>query len=153
MFDVLVYLFETYYAAESTPDADTLSERLSAAGFENDDISDALDWLRELTEEKEEAIVLPGLEQSHGTRTFSRSESAKLSVEARGFRAFLETSRAVTPTVRESIIDRAIALDAEPVPLDQFKVIALMVLWAREGSLDSLILEELLPEGGPRSVQ
>jgi hypothetical protein len=31
-------------------------------------------------------------------------------------------------------------------------VIALMVLWARRGSVDTLILEELLPEGGPRHI-
>ena len=40
MFDVLVYLFENYYQAEGYPDQDTLSRKLHAAGFENEDIGD-----------------------------------------------------------------------------------------------------------------
>ena len=31
-------------------------------------------------------------------------------------------------------------------------VIVLMVLWTRRGNVDTLILEELLPEGGPRHI-
>jgi Smg protein len=58
----------------------------------------------------------------------------------------------LTPPLRELIIDRAMALEDEVVELDKLKVIALMVLWARRGSVDTLILEELLPEGGPRHI-
>ena len=43
MFEVLVYLFENYYQTESYPDHLTLSRKLTAAGFENEDISDALE--------------------------------------------------------------------------------------------------------------
>ena len=42
MFDILVYLFENYYAAQAYPDYDTLERKLHAAGFENEDIHDAL---------------------------------------------------------------------------------------------------------------
>ena len=45
MLDVLIYLFENYYAPESCPDSDTLARKLAAVGFENEEISDALDWL------------------------------------------------------------------------------------------------------------
>jgi uncharacterized protein Smg (DUF494 family) len=44
------------------------------------------------------------------------------------------------------------AIEDEVVELDKLKVITLMVLWARRGSVDTLILEELLPEGGPRHI-
>jgi Smg protein len=44
------------------------------------------------------------------------------------------------------------AVDAEVVPLDKLKVIVLMVLWARRGDVDTLVLEELLPEGEPRAI-
>jgi Smg protein len=151
MFEVLVYLFETYYAAEEAPDQDTLSRKLSAAGFPSDDITDALDWLRDLAE-VDEAKANPDLDRSRGTRVFSRTECAKLSAEARGFLLFLEDAEVLTPTVREVIIERALALEAEPVSLEQFKVIVLMVLWTRQGDLDSLVLEELLPDEEPRSV-
>ena len=56
MFDVLVYLFENYYQTETYPDQDTLERKLHAAGFENDDIQDALDWLNTLTDLPKEAL-------------------------------------------------------------------------------------------------
>lgn len=152
MFEVLVYLFETYYAAEEPPDQDTLSRKLSDAGFPSDDITDALDWLRELAEAGDEAKADPALDRSTGSRIFSRTESSKLSAEARGFLLFLDSAGVLTPTLREVIIERALALEAEPVSLEQFKVIVLMVLWTRQGDLDSLVLEELLPDGEPRSI-
>ena len=49
MFDVLVYLFENFYQTEQYPDQDTLTRKLSAAGFENEDINEALHWLKEIT--------------------------------------------------------------------------------------------------------
>jgi Smg protein len=58
----------------------------------------------------------------------------------------------LTAPLRELIIDRAMALPEDTVDLDQLKVIVLMVLWARRGDVDTLILEELLPEGGPRHI-
>jgi Smg protein len=41
MFDILMYLFESYFNAGSYPDPDKLSIKLSDAGFEEDDISRA----------------------------------------------------------------------------------------------------------------
>ena len=153
MFEILVYLFETYYAADRTPpDQDTLTRRLSQAGFENDDISDALDWLSALTSESDTRFISPRLDQSTATRTFARGEVAKLSRDARGFLTFLESAGVLSPRLRELIIEHSMALDEDPVPLERFKVIVLMVLWTHQGNLDSLVLEELLPDGGPRQV-
>ena len=36
MFDVLVYLYENYGALHACPDADSLSRKLTAAGFDDD---------------------------------------------------------------------------------------------------------------------
>ena len=58
----------------------------------------------------------------------------------------------LSPSLRELIIDRAMAVEDERVELDKLKVIVLMVLWTRRGNVDTLILEELLPEGGPRHI-
>jgi Smg protein len=151
MFEILVYLFENYYHNEAAPDHDALAEKLTAAGFENGDIHDALDWLRGLGAPQEEAYA-EALEVCDGFRGYTADELAKLATESRGFIAFLEGARVLTPPLRELVIDRAMALDDEVVGLDKLKVIALMVLWARRGSVDTLILEELLPEGGPRHI-
>jgi len=42
MYDILVYLFETYYTPSACPQADVLADKLAAVGFEDDDIDDAL---------------------------------------------------------------------------------------------------------------
>jgi len=151
MFDILVYLFENFYQNESWPEQDALAQKLTAAGFENGDISDALDWLRGLA--KLQADSFPEVfDQGDGFRAFTPFELGKLSTESRGFIAFLEGARVLTPSLRELIIDRAMAVEDERVELDKLKVIVLMVLWTRRGNVDTLILEELLPEGGPRHI-
>ena len=146
MFDVLVYLFENYYHTESYPDHDTLSRKLTAAGFENEDISEALDWLNGLARHTENPLP-ETFDSSHSQRAFTESEMNKLPVESRGFLAFMESAGILTPVLREMIIERAMALEGDTVRLDKFKVIALMVLWTRRGSVDTLVLDELLPDG------
>ena len=69
MLDVLVYLFENYYHTDSYPDHDTLTRKLHAAGFENEDITEALDWLKGLTRCPESALP-EALEQSVSVRAF-----------------------------------------------------------------------------------
>jgi Smg protein len=151
MFDVLVYLFENYYQNDASLDHDALARKLTAAGFENEDISDALDWLRSLS--STESPALPEhFDDNLSFRGYSAEESAKITPEGLGFVAFLESARVLTPSLREVILERAMAVDAEVVPLDKLKVIVLMVLWARRGDVDTLVLEELLPEGEPRAI-
>lgn len=152
MFEVLVYLFETYYAADEYPDQETVARKLTQAGFENRDIHNALEWLGHLASETEPAVDFGPGERPPTIRVYSRSELSKLSVEARGFIAFLENARVLTPVLRELIIERAMATAHESVELEDIKVIALMVLWTREGSVDTLMLDELLPSGEPRNL-
>jgi Smg protein len=151
MFDVLVYLFENYYQNDASLDHDALARKLTAAGFENEDISDALDWLRTLS--STEPSTLPEqFDESQSFRSFSVEETAKITPEGLGFVAFLESARVLTPTLRETILERAMAVEGDVVQLDKLKVIVLMVLWARRGDVDTLVLEELLPEGEPRAI-
>lgn len=146
MFEVLVYLFENYYHTESYPDNDTLSRKLSAAGFESDDISDALDWLKGLAPQVDNPLP-ESFDASRSHRAYSDIETSKLASEARGFLAFLESAGILTPVLRETIIERAMALEGDRVGIQKFKVIVLMVLWTRRGNVDTLILDELLPDG------
>jgi len=75
-----------------------------------------------------------------------------LSLESRGFIAFLESAKILTPLLRELIIERGMALPNEIVGLDKLKVIVLMVLWTRRGNVDALILDELIPDGEKRQT-
>lgn len=151
MFDVLVYLFESYYHHERYPDQDTLTRKLSAAGFEDEEITEALAWLDGL-QSTQDTHLGETLDVRDSFRAYSDEENFKLSAASRGFIMFLENARVLTPSLRESICERAMALNDETVGLDKLKVIALMVLWAHRGDVDTLILEELLPDGGPRHI-
>jgi Smg protein len=152
MFDILVYLFENYYQAQAYPDYDTLERKLHAAGFENDDIQDALDWLNTLTRRPDDEGLPESLDTRTSFRGYSADESSKLTLESRGFIAFLESARILTPLLRELIIERAMALPSDAVGLDTLKVIVLMVLWTRRGNVDALILDELIPDGEKRQT-
>ncbi len=151
MFEVLVYLFENYYQTETYPDKDTLERKLHAAGFENDDIHDALDWLNNLTRLPENSLP-ESLDARPSFRGYNSEEANRLSLESRGFIAFLESAKILTPLLRELVIERAMALPDEVVGLDKLKVIVLMILWTRRGNVDALILDELLPDGEKRQM-
>lgn len=147
MFDILVYLFENYFHADACPAPEQLAIKLSAAGFEDDDISLALEWLSGL--QRVAGANKPHIsESSRSVRVFSRDEQAKLGSDCRGFLQFLETAGVVNAVTREMIIELALSVEEVRVPLSKFKVIALMVLWNQKQDMDTLILEELLSERG-----
>ena len=142
MFDILVYLVENYFHNGQLPDAETITKRLSAAGFEDDDISEALTWLSGFGEpeatEGNEAFA-----QSRGFRIYADEELTNLTVEARGFIIFLQDSDIISAPQRELIIERVLALPETSVDLERIKLIVLMVLWNQQQSVDSLVLELL----------
>lgn len=144
MFDVLVYVFENYLP-DACPKPEVLAVKLSAAGFPEDEISEALDWLAGLEAVRAAAGFhrppQPGL-----MRIYDEDETSRLSADCRGFLAFLEQAGAIDAAVREMILERALAVGDAPVSLGRFKVIVLMVMWRQQLSLDSLIFEELLAD-------
>lgn len=145
MFEILVYLFENYAHVDACPAPDQLARKLSAAGFEDDDISAALDWLSGLPRGAD--AELPQYTPSvRSFRIYSRDECVRLDSACRGFIAFLEDSGVLEPTMREIIIERAMALTDGRLSLSKLKVIVLIVLWSRDQTLDALILEELLSD-------
>ncbi len=143
MFDILVYLFKNYYTPQACPTADVLAKRLAAAGFEYDDIYEAIRWLLGLAETTENCVNLAQT-QSQGIRIYAEVEHQQLGPEVIGFISFLETTDVLPPPLREIVIERALACKDSPVSLERVKVIALMVLWSQEADIDYLILEELL---------
>jgi Smg protein len=142
MFEILMYLFENYFDAGHYPAPDKLSRKLSAAGFEGNDISDALSWLSAL--QGQSPNNYPESLEHAGQRHFAELELQYLSSEARQFLIFAEQQDLISATEREMIIDRSVALKQEGLALDKLKVIMLMVLWNRQKALDPLLMEELL---------
>jgi len=145
MFDVLVYLYETYYRPEACPDSEALVKKLSAVGFEEDEISKALGWLTDLAESTNELSDLYPQQAafSFGTRIYARQEMEVLGTEAIGFLQFLESAKVITAIQREIVIERALAISESTISLDKLKVIVLMVMWSQGKEPDGLIFEEL----------
>ncbi len=152
MYDILVYLFETYYTPQACPKAEVLASKLAAAGFEHEDIDDALAWLRQLAAATEQCQVLSPAQTSGHTalRIYTDQEYQALGAEAIGFIVFLENSGVLPPALRELLIECAQAAHAAPLTLSEIKVIALMVLWSQEAEVDHLIFEELLADDSER---
>jgi Smg protein len=144
MFDVLVYVFENYLPG-ACPGPDALARRLAAAGFEDDEISAALNWLAGLEQAHEDGS-LQRLPEAKGMRVYCPTEVNKLPADCRGLLAYLEGERAIDVTAREMIVERAMAVDAAVVSLAKFKVIVLMVMWRRQLALDHLVFEDMLAE-------
>jgi Smg protein len=150
MFDILVFLFENYFHAGAYPDQQTLTKRLSAAGFDSRDISQALTWLSGL---ERVGHSNSRFSSSDGFRFYTEQELAGLTAEARGFLLFLETAGVIKALQRELIIERVLALDEPAVDLEKVKLIVLMVLWNQNESVDSLVLEELVSPNQERYLQ
>lgn len=145
MFDVLVYLFENYGEGVEfrRPDQDILTRRLSAAGFEDQEINRALDWLKGLHGLSDSASA-ERLAQSASMRVYAAEELRVINAEGRGFLAFLEETGLLNPVQREWVIDRILALDDEELTLEKVKWTVLMVLDSQGLELDHLFVEELL---------
>lgn len=154
MYDILVYLFENYYTPQACPRAEILASKLAAAGFEHEDIDDALSWLRELAQATEQCLDLTALSghESSAPRIYTEQEYVALGTEAIGFIVFLENSGALAPALREILIGCAQATHEGPLSLSEIKVLALMVLWSQEAEVDHLIFEELLADDTQRQA-
>jgi Smg protein len=145
MFDVLVYLYENYWRPDACPDPKQLSRKLSAVGFEPDEIQDALRWLDGLASS---AQACTGTPVQGSMRIYTEDESDTLGEASIGFIAFLESAGVLPAPMREMVIDRAMAVGDGPVELDDLKIIVLMVFWSLGEEPDALILDELfvMPE-------
>ena len=131
MFDVLVYVYENFWSVEACPELDQLGRKLSAAGFQSDEIEQALQWLAGLN------LV------SHQSAPIDISGQDHLGAECLGFISFLESASVLPAQMREIVIDRAMAARARPMSLDDLKIIVLMVYWRMGLEPDALVLDEL----------
>jgi Smg protein len=166
MFDVLVFVYENYWHGDACPELAHLERKLSAVGFDPEEIQDALTWLDELN------LAASGLKPAlsgqatidstplsdiaawtpspHSMRAYSVPEQNHLGADCLGFITFLETSGALPANMRELVLDRAMAAPADPLPLDDLKIIVLMVYWSLGQEPEALVLDELCEDSSQR---
>ncbi len=145
MFDVLVFLYENYSALSACPDFEALTRRLADAGFDEDEIADAMVWLHGLASVTLSSRV-PDRDEPQAFRVYTDQEYASLGASAIGFIASLDRDGQLSPAQREIVIERASAVGEAPVTLERLKIIVLMVLWSQSVEVDLLLLQELLDD-------
>ncbi|QCI22321.1 DUF494 family protein [Buchnera aphidicola] len=136
MFNVLIYLFETYVYSKPkiSIDYDNLTKDLSNAGFQKRDIYNALCWLKKLSCYKKNIISsINLLSKQMSIRIYTQEESFKLNSDCRGFILFLEQLEILTLDTREIIIDRIMELDVNEINLEDLKWIILIILFTIPG--------------------
>lgn len=150
MFEVLVFVYENYWRGDACPEAPQLGRKLSAVGFDADEIRDALAWLDGLNLAARSALETPPANDEQkpqqsplSMRVYSVAEQDHLGANALSFVSFLENAGVLPAPMREIVIDRAMAAPGDPISLDDLKIIVLMVYWSFGEEPDSLILDEL----------
>jgi Smg protein len=140
MYDILVFLFENCQQAELAYDRERVAKKLSAAGFEHAEISEALHWLAGVVHAGARE-PLPDPRSSF--RAYAPRELAKLDAQCRGFLMTLEHSGIVDPATRELVIERALAASGDALTIEQLKLIVLMVLWNQQTPTSRLVAEDI----------
>jgi Smg protein len=149
MFDVLVYLYENYWRPDSCPEPKQLSRKLSAVGFEAEEIQDALRWLDGLANSME---AVAGAPVAGSSRVYTAQEHEVLGEASIGFITFLESAGVLRAPMREMVIDRAMAVGAGALDLEDLKIIVLMVFWSLGEEPDALVLDELFVDTEDRVI-
>jgi Smg protein len=147
--DILIYLFENYFDTDTDdgpePDRDTLKLELERAGFATPDVERALCWLEELAADPARQHAAPG---SRAIRVFAPVEIARLDTDCRGYLVHLEQVGILSPTQRELVIDRLMALGGDEIDIEKLKWVVLMVLFSQPGQetafsrMEDLVFED-----------
>ena len=164
MFEVLVYVYENYWRGDACPELPQLERKLSAIGFDADEIREALQWLDGLNQASQSALwvdaapaeqprtELPLRQSPHSMRIYSVAEQNHLGAACLGFVTFLESAGVLPPDMREVVLDRAMAVPSEGISLDDLKIIILMVYWSFGEEPDALVLDELHDDNSTERV-
>ena len=167
MFEVLVFVYENYWRGDACPQHEHLERKLSAVGFEAQEIHEALTWLSGLslathstqlaTNADQAPTVAADLppsqaigESPDSMRVYSITEQNRLGSECLGFISFLESSSVLPAHMREIVVDRAMASTADILCLEDLKIIVLMVYWSFGEEPDALVLDELCDDASDR---
>jgi len=149
--DILMYLFETYLDDEQSdiPSEDSIRGELAKIGFHDAKVTKAFDWLDDLAILKDNYATIEQLD-NNSFRIFTASEIEKFDKQARGVLIDLVELSILTPTQREIIIDKALALDITPIDQEQMKWVVLMVLFNIPDSVGAFTwIQDLLYEEFP----
>ena len=143
MFEVLVFMFENYFANHAQPDSEVLTQELSAAGFEYSDITGAVNWFDEM----KCMLAQPTAVYCHkdsSLRVFAHKEQKKINLESISFILFLQQANVINDIERDLIIDRAMALRQQHIRIEEMRWITMIALWNAGREKDYLFVEDAI---------
>src|SRR5688500_19005385 len=120
MFEVLVFMFENYFANHAQPDSEVLTIELSAAGFAQSDIYGAVSWFDEMKTMLHQPVAIYA-HQHTATRIFANVELKKINTESISFILFLQQAKVINDVERDLIVDRAMALKQEHIQIEEMR--------------------------------
>lgn len=140
--DVLVYLFEhyidqpTFWELRQDDEDFDISVELKAAGFDQNAVEVALNWLEELPEMASDQNVFTA-PAPQSIRIYTAHEQAMLGTECLNFLMEMERLQLLQAQQREAVLERVRVLDAETVELEHFKWLICLVLFNHADEGDS----------------
>lgn len=143
MFEVLVFMFENYFAGHAAPDDEIMEQELFEAGFEQSDIAGAFSWFQQMK------LMLTSSESTYShaataMRAFTSSELKKINTESLSFIIFMQQAGVINDMERDLIIDRAMALTQVEIKIEEMRWITMMALWNQGREKDYLFVEDAM---------
>ena len=149
--DVLIYIYENYMDAEESVPTDQilLEEELVQAGFPQEEIKKAFNWLDELAW-RQGSLAHVDSQPNRSMRIYNEREQQRIDLEIQGMLLYLEQTGILDPMSRELVIERAMAIETDELSADDVKWIVLLVLLNQPGQENAFaLMEELVYNGEP----
>lgn len=142
MFEIIMYLFESYIQVDQTMELDTqeVTDELMQEGFQKSEITKALAWLDNLANmHTQDPQSRTTAERKTSHRIYNKIEQRQISLECRSYISYLEEAKILTTHTREVVIDCVISLDTSELILEDLKWLILMVLFNDPVSEDAFL--------------
>ncbi len=143
---VLMYLFKNHLQEDGKLNITDkkIHSNLSQAGFRKSVINRAIKWINNLTDEN---FVGPVSLHEKSIRIYADEELQYLNADCRGFLLTLEQKGILSPTVRELVINQAIALAIDEIDMNLLTWVTLLVLFSQPNHKNALACLEYLVLG------
>ncbi|MDO4433619.1 MAG: DUF494 domain-containing protein [Alysiella sp.] len=144
MKQVVAFLIEHFSDIQACPSGNDLGVILEHAGFEAEDIGDALVIMELLCATPMSNHSGSQTHSSVALRVYHDEEMEVLSPEIRGLLHFLTESHTLNAEQREFVIHALMHLPYEDITLETTKILSILILWAHRSELPVLIGDELM---------
>ena len=161
MFEVLAFVYDSYWSGPHCPALPTLHRELNALDFDTDEVLDALVWLEDLqsaahslrptlpaaSAPRAEVPVQPA--QPTTMRVLTEAEQARIGCAGWGLLAQLVQLGSLGSNQLEVVLERAMAATGSGLALEDLKLIVLMVFWSQDTLPDTGLSDALMGDGAP----